>query len=208
MAKKYIKGKDGKFQGSVPDGKSVPSSVKLPSTVEPSNPVRRPAGSEWVVTLHKEDGSTVRGIQTALYGTKAIEFFAKDNNIKYTAGFSEKKTNFERFLAQGLRKPLEEDNSVISWEEWESTYKPIRNPRSNESGIWGCMFETYGDDIRYLHDGEFDNNVYWTMVDNDPNSSYLELIPGAHMANRLGYFITQNSWSNENLTVSNNPESK
>lgn len=63
-------------------------------------------GIEWVVSLHLEDGSVVRGIQVAWYGNPAIEFFAKDRGLKYTAGFAEKKKNFDNFLAQGLRKPL------------------------------------------------------------------------------------------------------
>jgi hypothetical protein len=61
---------------------------------------------EWVVTLKLEDGSYVRGVQKAMYGNPAIDFFAKNNGYKYTAGSAEKKVHFDTFLAQGLRKPL------------------------------------------------------------------------------------------------------
>ena len=61
---------------------------------------------EFVVTLNLEDGSQVRGVQSAWYGHSAIDFFAKDNGITFKSAFAEKKTNFEKFLAQGLRKPL------------------------------------------------------------------------------------------------------
>lgn len=204
MAKKYIKGKDGKFNGSVPDGKGVPSTIKLPSSV-PANAARNTEtkGIEWVVSLTLEDGTRMRGTQKAMYGHSAINFFAKNNNVEFKSASCEKKATFDVFLAKGLRTPLDGESPALTWDQWENLYKPIRNPRSSDTGIWGCMFETHGEDIKYLHDGEYNNNVYWTLVDNDPNSSYLELIPGAHMMNRLGYFVTQNPWVNENITISN-----
>jgi hypothetical protein len=61
---------------------------------------------EWVVSLTLVDGTVVRGVQKAWYGNPAIEFFAKNNGYKYTAGSAEKKVHFDTFLAQGLRKPL------------------------------------------------------------------------------------------------------
>ena len=61
---------------------------------------------EWIVTLLLEDGTRVRGVQKAMFGHPAIEFFAKAKGLKYTAGNAEKKTNFDNFLAKGLRQPL------------------------------------------------------------------------------------------------------
>lgn len=208
MSRKYIKSKDGKFAGSLPDAKNVPSAIKLPKSAPAAKTARTPQGIEWVVTLKLEDGSTIRGVQTARFGHAAIDFFAKDRGVKIKFGSCEKKTTFDMFLEKGLRTPLEEEKSsgVISWEEWEAEYQPIKNPNSKEDNIWGCMFETSGDDVRYLQEKGYDNHVFWTMVDNDPNSGYVDVLPGAHAFNRLGYFITQKSWTNENLVVSNNPD--
>jgi hypothetical protein len=61
---------------------------------------------EWVVSLLLEDGTRVRGVQKAMYGNPAIDFFAKNNGYKYTAGSAEKKVHFDNFLEQGLRYPL------------------------------------------------------------------------------------------------------
>jgi hypothetical protein len=61
---------------------------------------------EWVVTLMLEDGTRVRGIQKAMYGNPAIDFFAKNKGVKYISGVAEKKMHFDRFLADGLRFPL------------------------------------------------------------------------------------------------------
>lgn len=66
-------------------------------------------GIEWVVNLILEDGSVYRGVQVAWYGHPAIDFFAKNNGIKYKAANAEKMVHFERFLADGFRKPLTEE---------------------------------------------------------------------------------------------------
>lgn len=64
---------------------------------------------EWVVTLILEDGTTVRGIQKAWYGHPAMDFFAKKMGLNYKAANAEKKFHFDRFLAEGFRKPLTEE---------------------------------------------------------------------------------------------------
>ena len=63
-------------------------------------------GIEWVVTMVAENGEVVRGVQTAHYGHPAIDFFAKRKGITYKGASAEKMTNFEHFLAKGLRNPL------------------------------------------------------------------------------------------------------
>ena len=64
-------------------------------------------GIEWVVYLKLEDGTTLRGIQVAWYGHPAMQFFAKKMGVKYVSATAEKKVHFDRFLAEGLRKPLD-----------------------------------------------------------------------------------------------------
>ena len=65
-------------------------------------------GIEWVVTLVMEDNSVVRGVQVAMYGHPAIDFFAKSKGITYKAASAEKMFHFQNFLAKGLRNPLTE----------------------------------------------------------------------------------------------------
>ena len=67
---------------------------------------------------------------------------------------------------------------VIDWKTWEDTYKPIRNPNSKDEGFWGCGFETFGEDIEYLKSLGLDNTHYWTLVDNNPNGRYLDVVSG------------------------------
>jgi hypothetical protein len=61
---------------------------------------------EWVVTGKTEDGTVYRGIQKAMFGHPAMDFFAKANGVKFVSATAEKKVHFDNFLAQGLRKPL------------------------------------------------------------------------------------------------------
>jgi hypothetical protein len=94
-------------------------------------------------------------------------------------------------------------DSVISWEKWEKEYQPIKNPHSRDPGFWGSMFETFEPDTEYLK--KIPNNYIWTLVDNNPNSVYLDVVPGVHWANRMGYFATEFPWEDSDMTVSNDP---
>ena len=69
-------------------------------------------GIEWVVTGKTADGTVYRGVQVAWYGHPAMKFFAERNGVTFVASWAEKMTTFERFLAQGLREPLTEDELV------------------------------------------------------------------------------------------------
>jgi hypothetical protein len=63
-------------------------------------------GIEWVVSGKTEDGTVYRGVQVAMYGHPAIDFFAKKNGVKFVSAMCEKKIHFDRFLSEGKRKPL------------------------------------------------------------------------------------------------------
>jgi hypothetical protein len=63
-------------------------------------------GIEWVVSGRTAEGVVYRGVQVAKYGHPAMDFFAKKNGVKFVSATAEKKTHFDRFLSEGLRKPL------------------------------------------------------------------------------------------------------
>ena len=101
-------------------------------------------------------------------------------------------------------------DNIISWSEWEEKYTPIPNPLADgfNGNLWDCMFETFGDDIEALKAMTSDNYKVWTLVDNNPNSFYLDIIPGTHWVNRMGYFVTEKGWTDKNMVVSNDPSYK
>lgn len=65
-------------------------------------------GIEWVVTGKDAEGNVYRGVQVAWYGHPAMDFFAKKLGVVFVASTAEKKSHFDNFLANGLRKPLTE----------------------------------------------------------------------------------------------------
>ena len=78
---------------------------------------------------------------------------------------------------------------LISWKEWEDTYKPIND----------TMFDFVDEVI------EVSKSPYhiWTVVDNNPNSVYLDILPGYRVFNRMGYFVTAEKWEDVDMVVSN-----
>ena len=92
--------------------------------------------------------------------------------------------------------------TILTYNEWEDSFKPIHNPSSDDPDFWGCMFETFGKDLEEVK--QYQNNQIWTLVDNNPNSSYLDVVSGFHLVNRMGYFVTEVPWTEEVL-VSNEP---
>jgi hypothetical protein len=99
--------------------------------------------------------------------------------------------------------PLTEDKT-ISWKEWEEKYIPIDVTSTPLENSWDCMFE----DISKVQQTARSGYYVWTLVDNNPNSVYLDVIPGYRVFNRMGWFVTKLPWQDEDLVVSNDPSYK
>ena len=85
------------------------------------------------------------------------------------------------------------DNFIeMSFEEWETTYKPISNHLDenasfqNEQGE-GIMFETYGVEVDFVK--SVNPNRIWMYGSGDDGGTYIW--SGWGFVNRLGYFITE-----------------
>jgi len=85
----------------------------------------------------------------------------------------------------------------MDYDEWFDTFKPIPNHidtnASFSDGEYGYMFETYGDELKFIQ--EADDNVIWTYGDGDDGGTYIW--SGYHFVNRIGYFITERPWVND-----------
>jgi len=86
-----------------------------------------------------------------------------------------------------------EDN-IISYKEWEDKYKPKQD----------TMLD-FIDEALEVSSGPYH---IWTVVDNNPNSVYLDVIPGYRLFNRLGFFTTEIPWEDKDMVVSNDPSYK
>jgi hypothetical protein len=85
------------------------------------------------------------------------------------------------------------ENNIISYKEWEEKYKPVND----------VMFDFYKEADEILPS----INHLWTAVDNNPNSVYLDILPGRRVVNSLGYYVTEVPWTDVELLVSDDPES-
>lgn len=85
-------------------------------------------------------------------------------------------------------------DNIISWSKWEETYKPTTD----------TMIDFYAD----IRDNLISGYHLWTVVDNNPNSVYLDIIPGHRIFNRLGFFVTEVPWTDSDMVVSNDPSYK
>jgi hypothetical protein len=87
------------------------------------------------------------------------------------------------------------------YDDWIDQYQPIENPIDKNAGYEGCMFETYGEENEFVLD-KLNRNTVWTLITGDNEDFWV--IPGYHIVNRMGYFITTKPWESTDIEVNNN----
>ena len=82
----------------------------------------------------------------------------------------------------------------MDYDEWFDTFKPIPNHidtnASFSDGEYGYMFETYGDEVKFVQ--EADDHSIWTYGDGDDGGTYIW--SGYSFVNRIGYFLSDVKW--------------
>ena len=77
------------------------------------------------------------------------------------------------------------------WDKWAEKFKPIKNHfRVNDPNEE--MFETYGEEVQFVCD--YDSKYVWTYLQGDMSDL---VVAGYHYVNRLGYYITEIPWEDE-----------
>ena len=84
-----------------------------------------------------------------------------------------------------MLKPL----IILSFEEWEDEYKPIRNHIDNHASYEGLMFETCDAEFQYVR-SQCKKNIVWSLQDSEIHDGVV-ICEGLHLANVIGYFITE-----------------
>ena len=81
----------------------------------------------------------------------------------------------------------------LTYAQWEAQYKPVDNQFAEGAAMGGKMFETYGEEVEFVktHKPQY----IWTWVDDGEGGS--GLAAGWHVVNRLGFFVTEEPWTNE-----------
>ncbi len=85
--------------------------------------------------------------------------------------------------------------SIMSYDEFEEKYVPIKNHLNVNAPFNGCMFETFGEEL--IHVLAESRTKVWTVFD-DPATL---LISGYHITNSLGYIITEQPLEQDYMEV-------
>lgn len=83
-----------------------------------------------------------------------------------------------------------EDDKQLTWTEFETKYKP--RPNHITTAQDHPMFETYGEELDFVT--KQDNKYIWTWVQGDMSDL---IMAGYHYVNRLGYYVTEEPWTDE-----------
>jgi hypothetical protein len=86
-------------------------------------------------------------------------------------------------------------SKFMTYDYWETNFKPINNTVSKYPDDSLIHFETYGEEydaVQKAH--EANPNTIWTEVDGD-SGTYI--VAGWHFVNRIHYYITENPWDDE-----------
>jgi len=89
-------------------------------------------------------------------------------------------------------------DNIIKYAEWEESYRPINID----------IIDFLDDAIDLAGDSPEAIKHLWTVVDNNPNSVYLDVLPGIRVFNRLGFYTTAVPWTDVDMVVSNDPSYK
>ena len=77
---------------------------------------------------------------------------------------------------------------IITEDDFDRHFTPIKNHLCKNASWNGCLFETFGDEVRYVYD-QPDGNV-WTWIEcGETEDTYL--VSGRHHVNRIGYIVTK-----------------
>jgi len=80
--------------------------------------------------------------------------------------------------------------SEITEEQWEDTYKPVKNHLDKNASWDGEMFETYGEEEDFVFSQDY--HYVWTYVEGDEGKGYL--VNGKARVNRIGFFVCEKPW--------------
>src|SRR4051812_14157929 len=83
-------------------------------------------------------------------------------------------------------------NNGLTWEQFVEQYKPVTNEIDNNASKDNLMFETFGNELEFVNAA--DEHYVWTIVHDGQTE---EIYPGRRFVNRLGYFITEIPWKDE-----------
>ena len=85
---------------------------------------------------------------------------------------------------------------TVSWEEFESEFKPLQNPLVSDAPFNGWMLETFGPELELAKQAP--ENKVWTVLDVD---GHIVFGSGFHFVNRMGYIICEVAVSDDEFVT-------
>jgi hypothetical protein len=87
---------------------------------------------------------------------------------------------------------------LITHGEWFTQFKPIINPLGRRASFDGTMYETYGDQVELVR-RTVPSQIWTLKTTEDGDTEYISA--GWSTVNRIGYFMTENSWVDRDIEV-------
>jgi len=87
---------------------------------------------------------------------------------------------------------------LITHGEWVAQFKPIINPLDRRASFDGTMYETYSDQVELVR-RTVPSQIWTLRTTEDGDTEYISA--GWSTVNRIGYFITENSWVDRDIEV-------
>lgn len=82
----------------------------------------------------------------------------------------------------------------MDYSDWVEKYKPLPNHLTEASD--NEMFETYGEELEFVQSQP--RNKIWTLLDsNDSDETFIS--SGIHFVNRLGYYVTEVAFDEDEI---------
>jgi len=85
----------------------------------------------------------------------------------------------------------------ITFNEFLETYTLVDNFYASDRPFEGKMFETFGKELDFVK-SKINSNQVWTIIDSDGE---WYVLPGFHIVNRLGYFVTEQVYNEELIEI-------
>jgi len=81
----------------------------------------------------------------------------------------------------------------LTEDEFDSKYTMVKNHLDDNASLDGCMFETYGEELKYIA-SLADTKTVWTYLEGEDDYYF---VTGMNFDTNLGYFITTEPYTQE-----------
>ena len=82
----------------------------------------------------------------------------------------------------------------ITEKEFDANFSVKQNHLDDNAGWSGELYETFGEELKYVFELAKKENRVWTVIEGDEGQYY---VSGFHYVNRLGFIITEETFEGD-----------